>query len=84
MRISDLTQEERKAFEEHLLSTYRYDAATGKKITDMSSSMSSSKENGLCYGNIGWCSSSYTAAFQRRLTMSTASRPTTALKIYAR
>ena len=32
MRISDLTQEERKAFEEHLLSTYRYDAATGKVI----------------------------------------------------
>ena len=32
MRISDLTQEERKAFEEHLLSTYRYDAATGKLI----------------------------------------------------
>ena len=30
MRISDLTQEERKAFEEYLLSTYRYDAATGK------------------------------------------------------
>ena len=32
MRISDLTQEEKKAFEEHLLSTYRYDAATGKLI----------------------------------------------------
>ena len=32
MRINDLTQEERKAFEEHLLSTYRYDAATGKLI----------------------------------------------------
>ena len=32
MRISDFTQEERKAFEEHLLSTYRYDAATGKLI----------------------------------------------------
>jgi hypothetical protein len=32
MRISDLTQEERKAFEEHLLSTYRYDAVTGKLI----------------------------------------------------
>ena len=32
MRISDLTQEERMAFEEHLLSTYRYDAATGKVI----------------------------------------------------
>jgi hypothetical protein len=32
MRISDLTQEGRKAFEEHLLSTYRYDAATGKLI----------------------------------------------------
>ena len=32
MRISDLTQEERKAFEEHLLSTYRYDNATGKLI----------------------------------------------------
>ena len=32
MRISDLTQEERKAFEVHLLSTYRYDAATGKLI----------------------------------------------------
>ena len=32
MRISDLTQEERKAFEEDLLSTYRYDAATGKLI----------------------------------------------------
>ena len=32
MRISDLTQEERKAFEEYLLSTYRYDAATGKVI----------------------------------------------------
>ena len=32
MRISDLTQEERKACEEHLLSTYRYDAATGKVI----------------------------------------------------
>jgi hypothetical protein len=32
MRISDLTQEERKAFEEHLLSSYRYDAATGKLI----------------------------------------------------
>ncbi len=32
MRISDLTQEERMAFEEHLLSTYRYDAATGKLI----------------------------------------------------
>jgi hypothetical protein len=32
MRISDLTQEERKAFEEYLLSTYRYDAATGKLI----------------------------------------------------
>ena len=32
MKISDLTQEERKAFEEYLLSTYRYDAATGKLI----------------------------------------------------
>ena len=32
MRISDLSNEERKAFEEHLLSTYRYDAATGKLI----------------------------------------------------
>ena len=32
MRISDLTQEERKAFEEHLLSTYRYDEETGKLI----------------------------------------------------
>ena len=32
MRIRDLTQEERKAFEAHLLSTYRYDAATGKLI----------------------------------------------------
>ncbi len=32
MKISDLTQEERMAFEEHLLSTYRYDAATGKLI----------------------------------------------------
>ena len=32
MRISDLTQEERMAFEEHLLSTYRYDEETGKLI----------------------------------------------------
>jgi len=32
MRISDLTQEERKAFEEYLLSTYEYDTATGKLI----------------------------------------------------
>ena len=32
MRISDLTQEGRKAFEEHLLSTYKYDTATGKVI----------------------------------------------------
>ena len=32
MRISDLKPEERKAFEEYLLSTYRYDAATGKLI----------------------------------------------------
>ena len=32
MRISDLSNEERKAFEEHLLSAYRYDAATGKLI----------------------------------------------------
>ena len=32
MKISDLTQEERKAFEEHLLSTYRYDEETGKVI----------------------------------------------------
>ena len=32
MRISDLSNEERKAFEEHLLSAYRYDAATGKVI----------------------------------------------------
>ena len=32
MRISELTDEERKAFEEHLLSTYRYDAETGKLI----------------------------------------------------
>jgi hypothetical protein len=32
MKISDLTQEERKAFEEYLLSAYRYDAATGKVI----------------------------------------------------
>ena len=32
MRINELTQEERKAFEEHLLSTYRYDEATGKLI----------------------------------------------------
>ena len=32
MRISDLNDEERMAFEEHLLSTYRYDAATGKLI----------------------------------------------------
>jgi hypothetical protein len=30
MRINELTDEGRKAFEEHLLSTYRYDAATGK------------------------------------------------------
>ena len=32
MRISDLTDEERKAFEEYLLSTYRYDEETGKVI----------------------------------------------------
>ena len=32
MRISELTPEERKAFEAHLLSTYRYDTATGKLI----------------------------------------------------
>ena len=32
MRISDLSNEERKAFEEYLLSAYRYDAATGKLI----------------------------------------------------
>ena len=32
MRINDLSNEERKAFEEYLLSTYRYDAATGKVI----------------------------------------------------
>ena len=32
MRISDLKPEERKAFEEYLLSTYRYDTATGKLI----------------------------------------------------
>ena len=32
MRISDLSNEERKAFEAHLLSTYRYDTATGKLI----------------------------------------------------
>ncbi len=32
MKISDLSNEERKAFEEHLLSAYRYDAATGKLI----------------------------------------------------
>ena len=32
MRISDLSTEERKAFEEYLLSTYEYDTATGKLI----------------------------------------------------
>ena len=32
MKISDLSNEGRKAFEEHLLSTYRYDTATGKLI----------------------------------------------------
>ena len=32
MRISDLSNEERKAFEKYLLSAYRYDAATGKVI----------------------------------------------------
>ena len=32
MRINDLSNEERKAFEEYLLSAYRYDAATGKLI----------------------------------------------------
>ena len=32
MKISDLSNEERKAFEAHLLSTYRYDTATGKLI----------------------------------------------------
>ena len=32
MKISDLSTEERKAFEEHILSTYRYDEATGKLI----------------------------------------------------
>ena len=32
MRISELTPEGRRAFEAHLLSTYRYDAATGKLI----------------------------------------------------
>ena len=32
MKISDLSNEERKAFEEYLLSAYRYDAATGKLI----------------------------------------------------
>ena len=32
MRINDLSPEGRKAFEEYLLSTYRYDAATGKLI----------------------------------------------------
>jgi len=32
MRISDLNTEEKKAFEEHLLSTYKYDTATGKVI----------------------------------------------------
>ena len=32
MKISDLNNEERKAFEEYLHSAYRYDAATGKLI----------------------------------------------------
>ena len=32
MRINELTSEGRKAFEEYLLSTYRYDTATGKLI----------------------------------------------------
>ena len=32
MRISDLSNEDRKTIEEYLLSTYRYDAATGKLI----------------------------------------------------
>ena len=32
MRISELSSEERKAFEEYLLSTYRYDETTGKVI----------------------------------------------------
>ncbi len=32
MRISELTDEEKMAFEEHLLSTYRYDEETGKLI----------------------------------------------------
>ena len=32
MRISDLTQEERKALEAHIISTYRYDEETGKLI----------------------------------------------------
>ena len=32
MRISDLNDEERRALEAHIISTYRYDAATGKVI----------------------------------------------------
>ena len=69
MKIRDLNDEEKKAFEEYLLSTYRYDEKTGKLIS---------------YGNIVWCSFLCTIAFPRRLTISMASRPTTALKICAR
>ena len=100
MRISELSIEERGALEAHLISTYRYDAATGKlmnrkwnreypgmivRITKvMSTSGSISAESGLSYGNIGWCSFSYTVAFPRRSTTLMASRSTTVLRIYAK
>ena len=32
MRISELSMEERRALEAHIISTYRYDEATGKVI----------------------------------------------------
>ena len=99
MRISDLTTEERKAFEEYLLSTYRYDTATGKLINrkwnreypgviDKSNGYVRVwvyfQESSLSCGSTGWCSSSYIVVSLRRSTISMASRPTTILKIYAK
>ena len=54
MRISELTDEGRKAFEEHLLSTYRYDTATGKLINKKWNREYPGviKKNGYVYVNI--------------------------------
>lgn len=99
MRISDLTTEERKAFEEYLLSTYRYDTATGKLINrkwNREYPGVIDKSNGYVRVWVYFQGEQFKLwkhrlvfflvhrRFLRRSTISMASKPTTILKIYAK